>query len=453
MALCALDCAGSGNSGGEFVSLGHYERDDVAAVVDALRKRNLVGRVAVWGRSMGAATALLYRRPGGHRSFALYTSRGPQNPSKPGRRLAESGPSTRSPEAGEHASTLRYAATRDPDVAAVVADSPYASLVRLCRELVARSARSGQGSGETGRTLVAGAAAEAALALVRSSVRHRAGFDVYDVAPLDHVATLRHCATPALLLHGTRDDFIPADHARDLHAAHGGDAELLLLDVDHQAPRPARAIVRACLFASARPRRNLSVSLFRFHGISTSSPRRRRDPPPRKASTEEREQVRPAPVGRRRRRRARGLRAASGPPGRRRPAGGQGGPGRVGAEPRAPARARGPGCGARGGARVRRVVRVILFMFEARVASFSRRAARLSPNARPARADSFRAVRGLLSVLVGGDASPAKGGGLERGSLCVVSARICGNCARRRTPWVLARAHGRGADPSVQLRR
>jgi len=264
VALCAIDCAGSGNSGGEFVSLGHYERDDVAAVVDDLRKRRLVGRVALWGRSMGAATALL------------------------------------------------YASTRDPHVAAVVADSPYSSLVDLCRELVAKarrqrqptppsgsttdgassriatrglsdggggenrgeaSSRRGPGVGGGGlsgttqnpqappqaqaptqgpRDLVLGAIAEAALSLVRSSVKHRAGFDIFDVAPIDHVANMRHSATPVLFLHGSRDDFVSPDHSRALHDAHGGDATLLLLPCDHQADRPASAVVEAALFVFDR---------------------------------------------------------------------------------------------------------------------------------------------------------------------------------------------------------
>ena len=202
IALCAVDCAGSGNSGGEFVSLGHFERDDVAAVVDELKRKKLVGRVALWGRSMGAATALL------------------------------------------------YASTRDPDVAAVVADSPYSGLVRLCRELVGKVRRRAEGDGDSSapRNFVAGAVTEAALALVRSSVKHRAGFDVYDVAPIEHVANMRHSATPALFVHGKLDDFINCQHSVDLHESHGGDASLLLLDVDHQANRPASALIQSCLF-------------------------------------------------------------------------------------------------------------------------------------------------------------------------------------------------------------
>jgi fermentation-respiration switch protein FrsA (DUF1100 family) len=204
MSLCAIDCCGSGNSGGEFVSLGHYERDDVAAVVDELRRRKLVGRVALWGRSMGASTALL------------------------------------------------YAATRDPCVAAVVADSPYASLVQLCRELVAKArapAAAANAGGEAVKVdVVTAAVTEAALGLVRASVRHRAAFDIYDVAPERHVANLRHSATPALFMHGALDDFVAPRHARQLHAAHGGDSALVLLPCDHQAERPASAIAEACLF-------------------------------------------------------------------------------------------------------------------------------------------------------------------------------------------------------------
>ena len=36
LSVLALDCAGSGHSDGEYVSLGHHEQDDVAAVVTHL---------------------------------------------------------------------------------------------------------------------------------------------------------------------------------------------------------------------------------------------------------------------------------------------------------------------------------------------------------------------------------------------------------------------------------
>ena len=65
--LFAFDCAGSGLSEGDWVTLGWHERDDVAAVVAYLRADPGVSAVALWGRSMGAATARaprpLHRRP------------------------------------------------------------------------------------------------------------------------------------------------------------------------------------------------------------------------------------------------------------------------------------------------------------------------------------------------------------------------------------------------------
>jgi len=96
-ALCALDCAGSGASTGDFVTLGLRESRDVTAVAIALRRRFGFDKVALWGRSMGAVAALL------------------------------------------------SAAERDLDVHCAVADSPFESLSTLCVDLVDRSARAAFG--------------------------------------------------------------------------------------------------------------------------------------------------------------------------------------------------------------------------------------------------------------------------------------------------------------------
>lgn len=84
--LC-FDFAGCGNSEGEFISLGWFERDDVAMIIDHLRDSRRVSTVALWGRSMGAATALLH-------------------------------------------------ADRDPSIAGLVLDSPFSDLTKLVNELV-----------------------------------------------------------------------------------------------------------------------------------------------------------------------------------------------------------------------------------------------------------------------------------------------------------------------------
>jgi pimeloyl-ACP methyl ester carboxylesterase len=54
----ALDLSGSGNSGGEVISLGYYERDDVRCAAAFLRSTKSVSKIILWGRSMGASLAL-----------------------------------------------------------------------------------------------------------------------------------------------------------------------------------------------------------------------------------------------------------------------------------------------------------------------------------------------------------------------------------------------------------
>ncbi len=62
LAPCALypQLQGSGLSEGQWVTLGAEEVNDVECAVAALRASGRVSTLGVWGRSMGAVTALLY---------------------------------------------------------------------------------------------------------------------------------------------------------------------------------------------------------------------------------------------------------------------------------------------------------------------------------------------------------------------------------------------------------
>jgi len=152
--------------------------DDLTAAIGALRARRGGARLAValWGRSMGAAAALLY-------------------------------------------------AARDPRVAALVLDSPFASLPDLLVDLVAAR-----------RLPVPRALTRAALALMRRSVARRAGFDVGAVQP---AAAAPGCFAPALFGAAPGDAFIPIAHTRRLVAAYAGDAACVEFEGDHNTVRPA----------------------------------------------------------------------------------------------------------------------------------------------------------------------------------------------------------------------
>lgn len=174
----ALDFAGSGLSEGEHVSLGYFEREDVEAVIAYLRGTGEVSTIALWGHSMGATTALLY-------------------------------------------------GDRDPSIAAMVLDSPFADLMQLANELA-------QGARENGLR-VPGFAISATAMLVRRSVRRRAGFDPQDVSPISNCGK---CFIPALFGHGEKDAFIKPAHSVQLHAAYAGDKNIVLFDGDHNSQRP-----------------------------------------------------------------------------------------------------------------------------------------------------------------------------------------------------------------------
>lgn len=58
--LFCFDFPGCGKSEGEFISLGWFEKDDIHVIIDYLRSERNVSTVGLWGRSMGAATALLH---------------------------------------------------------------------------------------------------------------------------------------------------------------------------------------------------------------------------------------------------------------------------------------------------------------------------------------------------------------------------------------------------------
>lgn len=55
-----LDFTGCGKSDGEFISLGHFEQDDVRCAVRHLRSEGRTSLISIWGKSMGAVTAVLY---------------------------------------------------------------------------------------------------------------------------------------------------------------------------------------------------------------------------------------------------------------------------------------------------------------------------------------------------------------------------------------------------------
>lgn len=174
----AFDFSGSGLSDGQFVTLGAHEEQDLAAVVQYLREEGSTSTLALWGRSMGAVTALLY-------------------------------------------------AHKDPSIAGVVMDSPFSRLTDLMLEL----ARDSEQGLSVARPLV-----KVALAFMRRSVRRKAGFVIDQVAPLDIAP---QTFVPALFGHATGDTFVLPHHSERLFEALGSDTKnFISFEGEHNGMRP-----------------------------------------------------------------------------------------------------------------------------------------------------------------------------------------------------------------------
>jgi acetyl esterase/lipase len=127
-------------------------------VVEYLHLEHGINRVALWGRSMGAVSALLF------------------------------------------AQAPLYALIR-PD--ALVLDSPFCSFPRLVDDLIKK-----------GALRIPRIAVKTVLSMVRSSVKKRTGADVYKLEPIKGCSS---AAMPALFVTADHDEMIPVEHGAALN--------------------------------------------------------------------------------------------------------------------------------------------------------------------------------------------------------------------------------------------
>ncbi|KAI3948199.1 hypothetical protein MKX01_014798 [Papaver californicum] len=170
-----LDFSGSGLSGGEHVTLGWNEKDDLQAVVNYLRSDGNVSCIGLWGRSMGAVTSLMY-------------------------------------------------GAEDPSIAGMVLDSPFSDLVDLMMELV-----------DTYKFRLPKFTVKFAIQYMRKVIQKKAKFDITD---LNTIKVAKSCFVPVLFGHAVDDDFINPHHTDRIYEAYVGDKNIIKFEGDHNSPRP-----------------------------------------------------------------------------------------------------------------------------------------------------------------------------------------------------------------------
>lgn len=188
VAVVAFDFAGSGRSEGDFVSLGYFEQEDLQTVVHYLRASGEVSTIALWGRSMGAATAIMY-------------------------------------------------GSRDATISCMILDSAFTDLTRLAEEMVEKVKEQGIN--------VPNFVVSMTLRMIKSSVKSQAGFSIRRISPIEHV---NRCFIPAMFVAGEHDAFIRKRHTERLHDRYVGDKNIVIVNGDHNSTRPKYLLHSICLF-------------------------------------------------------------------------------------------------------------------------------------------------------------------------------------------------------------
>ena len=152
-----FDFSGCGKSEGEYISLGLHEKMDLKIVIDFVYKLPNVGRIGLWGHSMGAATILLY-------------------------------------------------AAKDPRITCICVDSPFSDLAQLLKEFADNTIS------------VPGFVFSSAYSLTKIMVYNRNKVDLDGIKPINEV---KNIGIPAYFIHAMKDTLINSEHSVKLYEACG----------------------------------------------------------------------------------------------------------------------------------------------------------------------------------------------------------------------------------------
>jgi hypothetical protein len=179
-----FDFCGCGLSEGDFVSLGWFEKEDLKTVIEFIRNEGKASCVGLWGKGMGAVTALLY-------------------------------------------------ADQDPCIGGMVLDSPFLSLNLIAEQELEK------------RKNIPGFIKSAAISHIRKSILSRAKFDVNDINTIEHVS---QTFIPCIFCRGQNDDFIPEVHLSTLFSAYPGDKKQVVFSGNHNSKRPSFFLDSVAIF-------------------------------------------------------------------------------------------------------------------------------------------------------------------------------------------------------------
>ena len=182
-----FDFPGCGLSEGDYISLGYHEKDDVGIIIDFIENIPGVGNIGIWGRSMGAATTLLY-------------------------------------------------AHKDQRIKAICLDSPFADFRKLAKELALNNFNYPNFLIDT------------ILNFLGKTVKKKNGLDINLLKPIE---TVKETFQPGLFIHAKNDKLIGVQHTLDIYEQYPGPKCVYILEKGgHNTKRPNNLIKKIGKFFS-----------------------------------------------------------------------------------------------------------------------------------------------------------------------------------------------------------
>ena len=185
--VCTFDFEGSGYSEGEYISLGFHEKFQLKNVIDFIENYPGVGEIGLWGRSMGAATSLIY-------------------------------------------------ASIDKRIKAIVVDSPFTDFRRVAKEMC------------LAQVSIPGFLIEGAISIIGKSVYKKNKMKINEIKPIEAV---KKCDIPVLFIHAKDDELVNFQHTLDLYNNYRGiSKQIKEVNGGHNGKRPSTIMENISKFFS-----------------------------------------------------------------------------------------------------------------------------------------------------------------------------------------------------------
>lgn len=171
--IFVFDFAGCGMSEGEYISLGWHEKEDLRIIINFIERIPGVSKIGLWGRSMGAATSMMYSHS-------------------------------------------------DNRIVCICLDSPFCDFSRLAKELCKKHAN------------LPGFIVDGALSFISNTIKSKNDVNIKKLSPIIYAP---QTFIPAFFLHASNDELISLSHSLDLFDIYGGEKSLNICEGTHNSTR------------------------------------------------------------------------------------------------------------------------------------------------------------------------------------------------------------------------